>query len=262
MSVLNILFWSWTYYSRFRGVKFASIFHFPLPPESIIWFSALYVFGCAFRSFLPRADVQRIVLFDTWASSVFVGRSVATFAELAFIIQWSLAIGYLAKATNSPFAARISKLIVALIFTAECFSWYAVITTHYLGNSVEESLWAISYTLIAIAIWHLRKTLKGTLRLTALLSIFGCLVYVAFMATVDVPMYLSRWHHDSIAGKPLLGIWDGLVDLNTHWTLTHDIQTWREEIPWMSLYFSCAVWMSLALCYLPLRNLNSRHLAK
>src|SRR6266481_5469062 len=31
---------------------------------------AAYVFGCAFRSFLPRADVQRICLFDTWLSSV------------------------------------------------------------------------------------------------------------------------------------------------------------------------------------------------
>ena len=27
--------------------------------------SAAYVFGCAFRSFLPRADVRRICLFDT-----------------------------------------------------------------------------------------------------------------------------------------------------------------------------------------------------
>ncbi len=39
---------------------------------------AAYVFGCAFRSVLPRADVQRICLFDTWLSSVVVGRSVAT----------------------------------------------------------------------------------------------------------------------------------------------------------------------------------------
>src|SRR5262245_17307599 len=44
--------------------------------------SAAYVFGCGFRSLLPRADVQRIGLFDSWASSVMVGRSVATVAEL------------------------------------------------------------------------------------------------------------------------------------------------------------------------------------
>src|SRR6202045_5125236 len=48
--------------------------------EVMLLLCAAYVFGCAFRSFLPRADVQRICLFDTWLSSVVVGRSVATVA--------------------------------------------------------------------------------------------------------------------------------------------------------------------------------------
>ena len=48
--------------------------------EIMLLLCAAYVFGCAFRSFLPRADVQRICLFDTWLSSVVVGRSVATVA--------------------------------------------------------------------------------------------------------------------------------------------------------------------------------------
>ena len=30
--------------------------------------------------------------------------------------------------------------------------------------------------------------------------------------------------------------------------MTHDLAEWKEEIPWMSLYFSAAVWSSLALC--------------
>ncbi len=51
---------------------------------------AAYVFGCAFRSFLPRADVQRICLFDHWTSSVAVGRSVATIAEVCFVAQWAI----------------------------------------------------------------------------------------------------------------------------------------------------------------------------
>src|SRR5262245_48059862 len=42
----------------------------------MVFLCAAYVFGCAFRSFLPRADVQRICLFDTWLSSVLIGRSV------------------------------------------------------------------------------------------------------------------------------------------------------------------------------------------
>src|ERR1700736_3254904 len=57
---------------------------------------AAYVFGCAFRSILPRADVQRICLFDTWLSSVVVGRSVATIAELCFVTQWAIALHLLA----------------------------------------------------------------------------------------------------------------------------------------------------------------------
>jgi len=49
--------------------------------ELLAFLGAAYVFGCAFRSILPRADVQRICLFDTWLSSVAVGRTVATLAE-------------------------------------------------------------------------------------------------------------------------------------------------------------------------------------
>ena len=55
--------------------------------EVLVLLCAAYVFGCAFRSVLPRADVQRICLFDTWLSSVLVGRSVATVAEICFAIQ-------------------------------------------------------------------------------------------------------------------------------------------------------------------------------
>ena len=41
---------------------------------------------------------------------------------------------------------------------------------------------------------------------------------------------------------------EGLRDVSTRWTVTHDLAAWREEILWMSLYFSAGVWASLALC--------------
>jgi len=56
--------------------------------EPLALLSAVYVFGCAFRSLLPRADVERICLFNTWLSNVLIGRSVATLAELCFAVQW------------------------------------------------------------------------------------------------------------------------------------------------------------------------------
>jgi hypothetical protein len=61
-------------------------------------------------------------------------------------------------------------------------------------------------------------------------------------------MYVERWQADLANGKQLLGILAGLHDLTTRWAVTHDVSQWQDEIAWMSLYFSAAVWSSLALC--------------
>src|SRR6201998_4284240 len=96
---------------------------------------AAYVFGCAFRSLLPRADVQRICLFDTWLSSVTVGRSVATVAEIAFAAQWAIILHQLGTMTAADTTLNAAWVLVPLILIAECLSWHAVLTTNYLGNA-------------------------------------------------------------------------------------------------------------------------------
>jgi hypothetical protein len=95
--------------------------------ELLVFLSAAYVFGCAFRAILPRADVQRICLFDTWLSSVFLGRSVATVAEICFVTQWALVLRHLAGTAESITTRNIANAIIPLIVLAECCSWYAVI---------------------------------------------------------------------------------------------------------------------------------------
>src|SRR5712671_2040603 len=82
--------------------------------EILTFLCAAYVFGCAFRSFLPRADVQRICLFDTWLSSIFVGRSAATLAEICFIIQWAIVLRILADSARSDTVRRIAGVIAPL----------------------------------------------------------------------------------------------------------------------------------------------------
>jgi hypothetical protein len=69
-----------------------------------------------------------------------------------------------------------------------------------------------------------------------------------FLVTVDVPMYLNRWRADAALGNKRLGHIEGLRDVSTRWIVTHDYAEWKDEIAWMSLYFSGAVWASLALC--------------
>ncbi len=215
--------------------------------DLMVLLAAAYVFGCAFRSVLPRADVQRICLFDTWLSSVFVGRSVATVAEICFVVQWAIVLHYLAKLSKSDAARNISIVIIPLILIAECSSWYAVITTNYLGNAVENSLWAVTFLLIAGALSLLLSKFNGVVRLAIGSAIVGITAYAAFMFTVDVPMYFGRWQSDVASGREYFGLFSGLHDAITRWIVTHDIADWQDEIAWMSLYFSAAVWTSLAL---------------
>jgi hypothetical protein len=238
VSSINVVFWlSLNRYLRRITLRF----------ELLVFLSAAYVFGCAFRAILPRADVQRICLFDTWLSSVVLGRSVATVAEICFVTQWAIILRHLAGTAESITARNIANAIVPLIVLAECCSWYAVITTSYLGNTLENSLWAVTFLLIAVALLLLLDRFAGTMRLAIAAALLGVLGYVAFMFTVDVPMYFERWQTDLASGKELLGLFSGLYDVTTRWVVTHRIAVWSDEIAWMSLYFSVAVWASLAL---------------
>jgi hypothetical protein len=216
--------------------------------EIMLLLCAAYVFGCAFRSLLPRADVQRICLFDTWLSSVAVGRSVATVAEVAFAAQWALILHQLGTMTGADTTLNAAWVIVPLILIAECFSWYAVLTTNYLGNAIENSIWAVAFFIVGIGLCRLLPDFDGPVRVVLAIAIVGIAAYLAFLMTIDVPMYLSRWRAELAGGGKLLGPLEGLRDVSTRWVVTHDLAEWKDEIAWMSLYFSMAVWSSLALC--------------
>jgi hypothetical protein len=209
---------------------------------------AAYVFGCAFRSFLPRADVQRICLFDTWLSSVVVGRSVATVAEISFAAQWAIILHQLGTMTGADTTVNAAWVILPLIIIAECFSWYAVLTTHYLGNAIENSIWAVAFFIVGIGLCRLLPEFEGPVRAVLAIAISGIAGYLVFLVTIDVPMYLSRWRAHVADGRKLLRLLEGLRDVSTRWVVTHDLAEWKGEIAWMSLYFSAAVWASLALC--------------
>jgi hypothetical protein len=217
--------------------------------DLMLLFCAAYVFGCAFRSFLPRADVQRICLFDTWLSSVVVGRSVATVAEVCFAAQWAIILHQLGTMTGADTTLNVAWVIVPLILIAECFSWHAVLTTHYLGNAIENSIWAVAFFLGGIGLCRLLPEFQGPVRVVLVISIVGIAAYLVFLMTIDVPMYLGRWRADVADGSSLLRPLEGLRDVSTRWIVTHDIAHWKGEIAWMSLYFSAAVWASLALCF-------------
>lgn len=214
--------------------------------------SAVYVFGCGFRSVLPRADVQRIGLYDSWLSSVMVGRSVATVAELCFMAQWALLLYALAKPADWRFGVLVSWILVPLIVAAELCSWTAVLTTSYLGNVAEESLWAFSALLLIVSSLKLWSRCRPAYRYYLAAALAIGIAYVFFMCTVDIPMYVSRWRTDQTSGRAYLSIEQGLSDAWSRRSITFAWEAWQTEIPWMTLYFSAAVWCSIALAHVPL----------
>jgi hypothetical protein len=246
VSGTNIAVWFWLY-RQLPGWPTVSLGGNP-DVELMLVLCAAYVFGCAFRSLLPRADVQRICLFDTWLSSVVVGRSVATVAEVCFVAQWAIVLHQLGTTTGAETTLAIAWAVVPLIVVAECFSWYAVLTTNYLHNAIENSIWAVAFLAVGIGLGRLMPEVDGAARVVLAVALVGIAGYLVFLATIDVPMYLSRWRAKIADGGKHLSPLEGLRDVCTRWVVTHDLAAWKDEIAWMSLYFSAAVWASLALC--------------
>lgn len=145
-------------------------------------------------------------------------------------------------------------MIVPLIVVAETCSWHAVTTTSNLGHVIEESLWGFSAVLMTVslvAIWPRCDPARRPL-LTAVCSI--SVAYIAYMFFVDVPMYWSRWLADEASGRAYMSVTEGVLDASARWVVSHQWEDWKNEIVWMSLYFSGAVWLSIAVVHLPPLN--------
>jgi hypothetical protein len=217
--------------------------------------SAVYVFGCAFRAALPVFDVPRITLFDTWLSSIIVGRSVATLAELCFVAQWALMLRQTAKAAGSDFALTISRSILPLIAVAEICSWYSVLTTNNIGHVLEETIWGASAALVVISLSALCPRCPARWRPALVTAAIAGTGYAAYMFLVDVPMYWARWLNDESHGKQYLSLIEGVFDTAGRRIVTHQWEVWQGEMVWMSLYFSIAVWISISLVHASFRRI-------
>jgi hypothetical protein len=209
--------------------------------------SGVYVLGCAFRSVLPVYDIPRLCLFDTWLSSVAVGRSVATFAELCFAAQWAAMLNATARSTGSAFAGIVSLVILPLIVTAEICSWYSVLTTSNLGHIAENSLWGASAALGIAAIMAIIPRCAAARRPAMVTWCVAGALYVVFMFRFDVPSYAARWAADQAAGKHYLTLMQGFADVLHRRVVSYRWEDWKSEVTWMSGYFSAAVWISISL---------------
>jgi hypothetical protein len=206
----------------------------------LLWLSAVYVAGCAFRSLLPMIDVPRYCLLDTPVSRIFVGRSVATVAELAFVAQWSILM-------NEAGAVRAAVAVFVTIVVAEVLSWIAVLTRNDLFHAAENALWAVAAALATVFLAS-RWTYEGDIGHQVIaIAVVCATLYVAFMGFYVVPMYARRW----LTEESYLSPTDGLHQLLARCTVERDWGHWRQDAAWLTPYFTLCVWMSIALAYVP-----------
>ena len=220
-------------------------------PQLIL--SAVYVFGCAFRSALPVFDVPRICLFNTWLSSVIVGRSVATLAELAFVAQWALMLRQTARATGCTTAKAVSRTVLPLIVIAEMCSWYSVLTTSNFGHVFEEALWGLSAALLVASMVAMWPRCPANWRPALIVGCVAGVAYVTYMFLFDVPRYWARWLADEAMGRQYLSFMQGVFDVAERRVISYRWEDWRGEVTWMTLYFSVAVWISISLIHASVR---------
>lgn len=88
LSIFNILLWFWTY-TTMRSVTSitadSDTDYDTSYLQTQLQLSGVYVLVCAYRSILPRIDLERYCLFDTPWSNVVLGRSAATIAEVSVL---------------------------------------------------------------------------------------------------------------------------------------------------------------------------------
>ena len=248
IAVLNVILWSRSAYL---------VTHAPAGNHAIadaasrlqLLLSAAYVFGCAFRSVLPVYDIPRIVLVNSRLSSVIVGRSIATVAELCFAAQWALMLHQMALLSASLPAQIASLLIVPLIVLAEVCSWYAVLTTAQRAHAFENSLWGIAAALVVAGLLVVDPHRVARLHLPMIAWCVGGTAYVMYIFLFDVPAYWSRWRTDQANGRQYLSIGQGFIDTCRRRIVSYRWESWKAEILWMSLYFSGGVWSSISLVY-------------
>lgn len=238
LAVFNVAIWLWLAWFASPRTPYA---------ETQLLLSGVYVAVCVFRSLFPRVDLERVCLWDTWLSGIVLGRTVATVAELCFALQCALLLERLIEIAGIPLLGMLAWTFVPLVVLAELVCWYAVLSLNHVGHAIEESLWALLMLALSAGCAAAAPAVQGPLRwMLAAGVLLG--VGAGLMMMVDVKMYIRRWR-TNLAGRRLTlaaGLRDGRV--RRHPTLAWEV--WREEVAWMTLYFSVGVWTSLAMVVL------------
>jgi len=98
----------------------------------------------AFRCLFPVRYEHNVVFHDSILSSIFLTRLLATFAEIAYVFQFSHVLRVL-DTEHVPFVSALSWLMVVQVAISQVLVWAAILTGRLTLYFYEELGWAIIF---------------------------------------------------------------------------------------------------------------------
>ncbi|WAC75567.1 hypothetical protein OU995_13045 [Roseateles sp. SL47] len=213
--------------------------------------SGVYVLVCAYRSVFPRVDLERLVVVDTRLSSIFLGRSAATVAEICFALQLGLIVHQLAGHAGMPAVQKAAWSIPIFMVVAQAFCWHSVLTLNHITQAVESSLWAAGFSWMALLLGVIALGSSGWVQALSLFGMVAAGGFVTYVLRVDVPMYWRRYRQGRAQGLVYMRLHQGARDAWERRVHSGRWEAWKADALWLTPYFSVGVWISIAMACVP-----------
>jgi hypothetical protein len=213
--------------------------------------SGVYVLVCAYRSVLPRVDLERLVFVDSRLSSIFLGRAAATVAEVCFALQLGLLIDQLGVNAGLPWVQSAAWAVPMFMVVAQGFCWHSVLTLNHITQAVESLLWAAGFSWMAALLGVVALDSSGWVNSLAIFGVLCSMSFVAYVLGVDAPMYWRRYRHARASGQAYMRLDQGVRDAWHRRERSGSWAAWKADALWLTPYFSFGVWVSIAMVCVP-----------
>lgn len=240
LAVANVCLWLVAWYLG-AGTSAYANWHLAL--------SGVYVLVCAYRSVLPRVDLERLVLVDSPLSSIILGRTAATVAEICFAIQLGLLVHQLGGQAGLPLVQTAAWGIPVFMTLAQAFCWHSVLTLNHITQAVESLLWAAGFFMTAVLLAVVAQHSSGWVQAAALFGLVGSLGFIAYVLAIDTPMYLRRYRECRARGVCYLDLTSGARDAMVRRVPSRQWSAWKEDALWLTPYFSLGAWVSIGMVW-------------
>jgi hypothetical protein len=190
--------------------------------------------------------------------------SAASVAEVVWAYQFLATLQSLRHASPLQLGQSVGyagKIALFFAVIAEGFSWTNLITTNNVWAVVEQALWSGLFAVFGFAFLRIMYTWTDhpfSYRVLALLlfamSIEQC--YEAF------GLYLRRYLDDEQNGVEYNSLVEGFKNLCSCTVVDKSLESWMADLPWMTGYFTVAVWSSIWMTISPIPKPSDDELFK